>query len=289
MNLLPPSPLPLLLPLPPAIDAFDNTRFRIVGSIAGSTDACLITPKHWGIAMKSPFKRELLDGLCKHLDGCHQCGPYDLPQLPPPGVVILPRVLALRNKLDSQNRLDERKVRMCADDSKQIQGLDCDESHAPAILSTALRVQVALSVMLGLPMWHMDLSNAFQSTPAPLVEGKRIWLRCFPEHLMWLKERHPDLWKQVDALVQQQPAHMLALEMFKMVQGRVDASRKWQELIEKILMHSDHGLCLKSNRADPCFYTGTIAGSPVLLSRATDDLLVSPLHPRPFVSRSSPP
>jgi hypothetical protein len=100
--------------------------------------------------------------------------------------------------------------------------------------------------MLGLPMWHMDVSNAFQSAPAPLVEGKRIWLRCFPECLMWLKERHPDSWKQVNALVQQQPARMLALEMFKMVQGRVDASCRWQELIEKILMHSDHGLCLKS-------------------------------------------
>jgi hypothetical protein len=28
------------------------------------------------------------------------------------------------------------------------------------------------------------------------------------------------------------------------------------------------------NRADPCFYTGMIDGTPVLISRATDDLLV---------------
>ena len=66
------------------------------------------------------------------------------------------------------------KVRMCDDGSKQIQGLDYDEPYAPAILSTTLRVQIALSVMFGLPMWHMDVSNAFQSTPAPIVEGKRI-------------------------------------------------------------------------------------------------------------------
>ena len=57
---------------------------------------------------------------------------------------------------------------------KQIQGLDYDESYAPVILSTTLCMQIALSAILGLPMWHMDVPNAFQSTPAPIVEGKRI-------------------------------------------------------------------------------------------------------------------
>jgi hypothetical protein len=63
--------------------------------------------------------------------------------------------------------------------------------------------------------------------------------------------------------------------MFKIVQGHVDASRKWKEWIETILLEAKHGLCLSTNQADPCFYTGTIDGSPVLISRATDDLLVS--------------
>jgi hypothetical protein len=80
---------------------------------------------------------------------------------------------------------------------------------------------------------------------------------------------------KVDAKAKKQPAHLLAIEMFKMVQGHIDASCKWQELIEKVLMHQDHGLCLQSNRADPCFYTGMIDSSPVVISRATNDLLVS--------------
>ena len=87
---------------------------------------------------------------------------------------MLPVVLAMRNELDAQNHLDKRKVRASADGSKQIRGLDHDESHAPAILSTTLHVQIALSVMLGLPVWHADVSNAFQSTPAAIVEGKHI-------------------------------------------------------------------------------------------------------------------
>ena len=72
--------------------------------------------------------------------------------------------------------------------------------------------------MLGLQAWHvMDVSNALQSTPAPIVEGKRIWLSCF-RRLVWLKERHPDSWKQVVNKAESQPAHLLALQMFKMVQ-----------------------------------------------------------------------
>jgi hypothetical protein len=122
---------------------------------------------------------------------------------------------------------------MCDNGSKQIQGLDYDESYAPTILRTTLRIQIALLVMLGLPLWHMDVPNAFQSMPAPVVEGKHIWLCCFPEYLIWLKEKHLDLWKQVNEKAKTQPAHLLALEMFKVVQGRVDASRKWKELIEK--------------------------------------------------------
>jgi hypothetical protein len=99
----------------------------------------------------------------------------------------------------------------------------------------------------------MDVSNTFQSTPAPIVEGKHIWLRCFPEHLYWLKEKHLDLWKQVNKKAKSTPTYLLALEMFKMVQGCVDASQKWKELIEKIIMDKDHGLCLISNCTDPGF------------------------------------
>ena len=51
---------------------------------------------------------------------------------------MLPLVLALRNELDAQNHFDERKVRVCANGSKKIQGLDCNESHAPGVLSTLL-------------------------------------------------------------------------------------------------------------------------------------------------------
>jgi hypothetical protein len=50
----------------------DTSWFRLVGSIAAYL---VLTPKHWGLAMKSPFKQTWLDGLFKHLDSsCLQYG-----------------------------------------------------------------------------------------------------------------------------------------------------------------------------------------------------------------------
>ena len=215
-----------------------------VSSISPPQNEYLSTPRNWAQAVKSQYREEWLQGLFKHLNSCLNYGTYGLPQRPPKGVTILDTVLALRNKLDEYNRLDERKVRMCANGSQQSQGIDYDEAYAPAILSITIRVEIALCNHLGLPMWHIDVSNAFQSTPAPLAAGQVIYIRCFPEYLLWLETQHPELWIQIP------PEKHEA---------------------EKVLVKE---LGLVPNRADPCFYSGIIEGEMVLVGRATDDLLI---------------
>ena len=61
------------------------------------------------------------------------------------------------------------------------------------------------------------------------------------------------------------------MEIFKVIQGCKDALRKWQEEIEPVLLQ----LGLVPNRADNCFYSGIIGNSPVMVARASDDLLVA--------------
>ena len=125
----------------------------------------------------------------------------------------------------------------------------------------------------------MDVSYAFQSTPAPIIEGNCYWLPFL--HSILCGQRNSTLIYGSKSTRKHKAnllTHLLLAEMFEMVQGGVDPSHKWQELIEKIMVHADHGQCLESNWADPCFYTAgmcTIDGSPVLLSRGTNDLLVS--------------
>ena len=85
--------------------------------------------------------------------------------IPPTGACVLDGILAIKHKIDEYNRLVERKLRLCAHGGQQIAGLDYNESYAPAILATSLRLSVVLACHLGVWLFHLDVSNAFQSTP----------------------------------------------------------------------------------------------------------------------------
>jgi hypothetical protein len=63
--------------------------------------------------------------------------------------------------------------------------------------------------------------------------------------------------------------------MYKFVQGRVDASRKWGEHVEEVIFKE---LGLLPNRADPAVYSGIFQGHPLILGRATDDFLCACEH-----------
>jgi hypothetical protein len=78
------------------------------------------------------------------------------------------------------------------------------------------------------------------------------------------------MWVKVQVLLGKHNVNELAVEMYKFVQGRVDASRKWGEHVEGVIF-KDLGLI--PNRADPAVYSGIFQGKPVILGRATDDFL----------------
>ena len=88
----------------------------------------------------------------------------------------------------------------------------------------------------------------------------------------FIRERKPEWWPEIQALIDQgYNTAQFAVEMFMFVQGRVDASRQWGELVDDFI---DRKLQLTPNRADPCTYSGIFQGRPVIICRATDDFLV---------------
>ena len=66
------------------------------------------------------------------------------------------------------------------------------------------------------------------------------------------------------------PVNALAVPMNIFVQGRVDASFKWQEHVEPV---SFNDLAFLPNRADPSVYCGIFNDAPIVLCQAIDDFL----------------
>ena len=61
-----------------------------------------------------------MDALFKHLDKNASYGTLGLPIIPQVGKTILDPIMALKHKLDEFNRLEERKLRLCAHGGQQL-------------------------------------------------------------------------------------------------------------------------------------------------------------------------
>jgi hypothetical protein len=234
-------------------------------------------PKSFGAAMKGPYRGEWLAALFSHLDNCHSIGTFGPPTLPPQNVTVLPAVLVLKHVLNTNKQIDERKVRLCVNGSFQRKGIDYQESFAPTILAISIKVFIAIALHLRCDLYHIDISNAIQHTPAPPNKsGQRLWLRVFPEYIAWYETRFPNEHAQLVTLMHRQKVgrRSLAVEMFAQ-QCRKYASREWCQHIDHVIINE---LLLSPNRADTCIYQGTVQGYLVLMARAPDDILIATPH-----------
>jgi hypothetical protein len=83
--------------------------------------------------------------------------------------------------------------------SYQIKGVDYTESFAPTILAMSIKVFLAIGMYMHYNFYHLDISNAFQNTPAPPnAAGNRIWLKAFPEYMLWYQTRFPVQYKNIE-------------------------------------------------------------------------------------------
>jgi hypothetical protein len=229
-------------------------------------------PRSFSAALKEPVHRgKWIAAFFKHLDSCYALGTYGCPKLPPADATVLPAVVVLKLVLNQLKQAAARKIRVCVNGGLQIQGKDYDESYAHTILSQSLKIIIAVGCCLRWSIFHFDIHNAFQSTPDDGdIHGNRSWLQISSIWLEYIRESKPEWWPQIELLLQKHSVNELAVEMYKFVQGRVDASRKWGEHVEEVIFKE---LGLLPNRADPAVYSGIFQGDQVILGRATDDFL----------------
>jgi hypothetical protein len=117
--------------------------------------------------------------------------------------------------------------------------------------------------------WCAQQNLNFSPLRRNAPELERTWLRINQTWLSFFQERYPEKWPEVQKMFDKgYTPEQFAVEMFMFVQGQMDASQKWGELIEKFIFSN---LGLLANRADPCVYSGIYKGKPVILCHATDD------------------
>ena len=78
---------------------------------------------------------------------------------------IIPSTWAFKCKHFPDGSVRKLKARFCASGDKQIEGIDYFETFAPVVNWQAVRIMLALSIVLGLSTKRVDYTDVFVHTP----------------------------------------------------------------------------------------------------------------------------
>jgi hypothetical protein len=107
----------------------------------------------------------------------------------PKGKKIHRTVISTKVKRKGEN-LFQLVARMCADGSKQEQGIDFEYSYSPTTGAACLKIVLSIAAAYGFTVSIIDIVNCFQSTIIP-EEEERLVISCPPKYLDWFKHRYP--------------------------------------------------------------------------------------------------
>ena len=155
-------------------------------SISGMSDPARKCPPYWKADMHALERLLWLKALFDHLEKCYRNGTYGLPQVPSTDVKMITPVIDLKHVLNVVKHIVERKVRVCANGSKKIQGIDYQESFASALLGLTFNLSIVICCWFVMLVYHLDISNCFQCTTDESTE--HLWMgSLLPEWIQMLK------------------------------------------------------------------------------------------------------
>jgi len=80
-----------------------------------------------------------------------------LPMRLPEGQKLMHMKWIYAMKYDTEGNIIKRKARLVAQGSRQVFGVNLDETHAPVTTTDTIRLVLALSAQLGLTVYQMDV------------------------------------------------------------------------------------------------------------------------------------
>ena len=124
------------------------------------------TPKHFGEAMRSSDKEHWLKAIADELKAVRAMNCYDLlvsQSLLPKGANLIGFTWVFRIKIHEDGTVARFKARICVDGSRQIYGLDFEETFAPVANAATIRLVLAVAVHNDMTLRQFDIKLAFVS------------------------------------------------------------------------------------------------------------------------------
>ena len=209
------------------------------------------------------------DAIAKEMGGLLDLGTFEI-VLDTGDREKLPTKLVLKTKYKADGTFDKHRARLVVQGFHQRIGQDFFSTFSPMASLTSVRMMLALSVHLGLPVIHMDVPQAFIQA---LVDADILVKLPKGIHIL-----HPDDKRPVEQ-------HGKALRLLKSLYGLKQAPQLWNKELTKALnelgfkrLSSESSIYLrKDDRADgdgdPSNYKGDQRWVAVLAE--VDDLLIT--------------
>ena len=173
---------------------------------------------------------------------------------------VLPAVMSTKVKKKGQD-LYQLVTRMCANGSKQQQGIDYEFSYSPTAGGASIRITLCLSASWRLTLAIIDVVNCFQSTLLPQEE--RLIITMPPLYKKWFQSKYPNVkWEE-------SPSGKYVLELLNGLQGDKSIGRKWYKLLKRFLERFGFKMCL----FEPSLFVYQKDGFFMILNTSTDDFL----------------
>ena len=151
-------------------------------------------------------------------------------------------------KSGDHGRPERYKARLCARGFTQIYGIDFDETYAPVVKFTSIRVFLAKAILMKMTIHQMDVVTTFLN--APLDE--EIYMRQAPGFAETGKE------------------HLLC-RLKRSIYGLKQSSRQWNKVIDEFMKNEG----FKVADADCCIYLKNRDNYTIMVSLYVDDLMIA--------------
>jgi hypothetical protein len=199
-------------------------------------------PRNYAEAMKLPDAQQYHDATMAEFKQLKKLGVFEVVPLPP-GKKAISTKLVYKKKFRPTGEIRKHKARCVARGFLQRKGIDYDESWAGTANSTAIRVLLALAVLLGWTRYQVDIATAF--------------LYAYLKEETYAKPPPP---------IRLPPGHVWLLK--RALYGLVQSPRAWFQTLKLQIIK----LGFRQSLYESCIYIHTTR--PIIISVVVDDLSI---------------